>query len=63
MNGHVTDIILCMKEIIEPATCKELRIAKIHANAWVSLLTENMPIIQVIPSNGKSTITAFINSL
>ena len=40
-------------------TCKELRIAKTHANTCVSLLTASMPIIQVIPSNGKSITAAF----
>ena len=44
-------------------TCKELKIAKIHANACVSSLTASMPIIQVIPSNGKRMIKPFNKSL
>ena len=52
-------IILVKVNTMTLLTCKELRIAKIHANTCVSLLTANMPIIQVPPSNGKSTITAF----
>ena len=36
---------------------------KIHANAVVSLLTDIIPISQVSPSSGNSTIVAFIKSL
>ena len=44
-------------------TCKELRIANIHANTSVSSLTESIPIIQVNPSKGKRIITAFSKCL
>jgi len=36
---------------------------KIQANAVVSLFTDMMPISQVSPSSGKSTIVAFIKYL
>ena len=44
-------------------TWSEFKIAKIHANTWVSLLTASMPINQVNPSNGKRNIAAFNSSL
>ena len=40
-------------------TCKELKIAKIQANASVSLLIASIPMIQVTPSSGKRIIVAF----
>ena len=41
-------------------TCREFRMANIHAKTLVSALTDMTPITQVNPNIGNNTIVAFI---